>query len=64
MRKEYNEIGVLGYQPYVKDDAITVNKFLENAKLELLEATRFEVGEGIEKKTVDFASEVAEQMKQ
>lgn len=64
LRKEYNEIGVLGYQPYVKDDAITVNKFLENAKLELLEATRFEVGEGIEKKTVDFASEVAEQMKQ
>ena len=50
------------YQPYVMDDSKTVGKFLSEISLELKCAKRFEVGEGIEKKTVDFASEVAEQM--
>ncbi|MGC7163041.1 translation elongation factor Ts, partial [Metamycoplasma hominis] len=36
--------------------------YLTENKLQLIDATRFEVGEGIEKKTVDFATEVAEQM--
>lgn len=62
LRKEFNDLGVLMYQPYVMDDSKTVGKFLSEISLELKCAKRFEVGEGIEKKTVDFASEVAEQM--
>ncbi|WP_412031762.1 translation elongation factor Ts [Metamycoplasma buccale] len=64
LRKEFNDLGVLMFQPFVMDEGKTVAKFLEDTNLELLEAKRFEVGEGIEKKTVDFATEVAEQMKQ
>ncbi|AWX42966.1 Elongation factor Ts [Metamycoplasma cloacale] len=64
LRKEFNERGVLLYQNFVMDESITVAKFLENSHLELLDAKRYELGEGIEKKTVDFAAEVAEQMNQ
>ncbi|WP_373435634.1 translation elongation factor Ts [Metamycoplasma equirhinis] len=63
LRKEFVDKGVLMYQPFVMDDSRIVSKFLEDSKLKLLCAKRFEVGEGIEKKTVDFAAEVAEQMK-
>ncbi|RMA78991.1 elongation factor Ts [Metamycoplasma subdolum] len=62
-RKEYNELGVLLYQPFVIDDSKIVKVVLENANMKLLDYVRFEVGEGIEKKSVDFATEVAEQMK-
>ncbi|MDI3348341.1 translation elongation factor Ts [Mycoplasmopsis arginini] len=62
LRKELNEKGVLLYQPFVMDDSKTVAQYLEDSKLKLINAKRFEVGEGIEKKTVDFAAEVAEQM--
>ncbi|TPR54709.1 translation elongation factor Ts [Metamycoplasma neophronis] len=64
LRKEFNERGILMYQPFVMEESKTVAQFLEDSKLELLDATRFEVGEGIEKKSVDFAAEVAEQMNQ
>lgn len=62
LRKELNEKGVLLYQPFVMDDSKTVAQYLEDSKLKLINAKRFEVGEGIEKKTVDLAAEVAEQM--
>ncbi|AWX69597.1 translation elongation factor Ts [[Mycoplasma] anseris] len=64
LRKEFNERGVLMYQNFVMDEALTIAKFLENQGLELIDAKRYELGEGIEKKTVDFAAEVAEQMNQ
>lgn len=62
LRKEFNERGVLMYQPFVMEESKTVQQYLTENKLQLIDATRFEVGEGIEKKTVDFATEVAEQM--
>lgn len=63
-KKEYNDLGVLLYQPFVMEDSKIVATILSEAKLELVKAQRFEVGEGIEKKSVDFAAEVAEQMNQ
>ena len=62
LKKEYNDLGVLLYQPFVMEDSKIVATILSEAKLELVKAQRFEVGEGIEKKIVDFAAEVAEQM--
>ncbi|BAP39645.1 translation elongation factor Ts [Metamycoplasma canadense] len=62
LKKELNERGVLLYQPFVMDDSKTVGQYLVDSNLVLIDAKRFEVGEGIEKKTVDFAAEVAEQM--
>ena len=62
LKKEYNDLGVLLYQPFVMEDSKIVATILSEAKLELVKAQRFEVGEGIEKKCVDFAAEVAEQM--
>ncbi|MBN0970536.1 translation elongation factor Ts [Mycoplasma phocoeninasale] len=64
LRKEMVEKGVLVFQPFVMDESKTVAQFLEDSKLELIYSKRFEVGEGIEKNVVDFAAEVAEQMKQ
>lgn len=47
-------------QKFVKDEKITVEKALKGLKV--IEYTRFELGEGIEKESVDFAKEVASQM--
>ncbi len=62
LKKEFVERGVLMYQPFVMEESKTVAQYLSDSGLELVDATRFEVGEGIEKKVVDFAAEVAEQM--
>ncbi len=59
IRKFVAEITLLG-QPFVKDPEKTVAKLL-GAGTQVLEFIRFEVGEGIEKKTVDFAEEVKAQ---
>ncbi len=50
-------------QPFVKDGDITVDKYLENANAKPIGFVRLEVGEGIEKRQDDFASEVKSQMK-
>ena len=52
------EISLLG-QPFVKDDKQTVEKMLSAKKAKLHGYAFFVVGEGIEKKTTDFAAEVA-----
>lgn len=49
-------------QPFVKDPEVTVGKLVQKAGAEVLSFTRFEVGEGIEKKVDDFAAEVAAQV--
>lgn len=46
-------------QPFVKDADITVGALVKKAGADVVEFVRFEVGEGIEKETVDFAAEVA-----
>ncbi len=50
-------------QAFVKDPDLTVGKLLKNAGADIQTFTRFEVGEGIEKEEVDFAAEVAAQLK-
>ena len=50
-------------QAFVKDPEVTVGKLVSAAGAEVLSFVRFEVGEGIEVEHVDFASEVAAQLK-
>lgn len=59
MRKFVGEITLLG-QPFVKDPDTTVGKLL-GKDATVAAFTRYEVGEGIEKKEVNFAEEVMAQ---
>lgn len=52
------EITLMG-QPFVKDPDLTVEKLLASKKASVNAFTLFVVGEGIEKKVVDYAAEVA-----
>ena len=60
VQKYLNEITLLG-QPFVKDPDTTVGKLLSSKKAAVLRFTRYEVGEGIEKKADNFAAEVMAQ---
>ncbi|MBT7719597.1 MAG: translation elongation factor Ts [Halioglobus sp.] len=50
-------------QSFVKDPEVTVGKLVAAAGAEVAAFSRFEVGEGIEVEKVDFAEEVAAQLK-
>lgn len=50
-------------QAFVKDPETTVGKLLKSQGADVQSFIRFEVGEGIEKEEVDFAAEVAAQLK-
>ncbi len=52
------EVTLLG-QPFVKNPDVTVEKLLAEQKAHVNGFTMFTVGEGIEKKAVDYAAEVA-----
>ena len=56
MRKFYEE-NCLVNQKYVRDDSVTIEKFI--APSSIISFDRFKVGEGIEKEEADFAAEVA-----
>lgn len=66
--KYYSENCLLE-QAYVKDDKVTVGKYVENSakelggKIAVAEYIRYERGEGIEKKADNFAEEVASMVK-
>jgi elongation factor Ts len=60
MRKFYEE-NTLVKQKFVKDDKISVEQYLGDIKI--VGFSRYKVGEGIEKEEVDFAAEVAAQLK-
>ena len=62
LNKFLGEITLLG-QAFVKDDKQTVEKMLAARHAKLLGYRFFVVGEGIEKKSSDFAAEVAAQAK-
>jgi elongation factor Ts len=62
LNKFLGEITLLG-QPFIKDDKLTVEKMLAAKRAKLLGYKFFVVGEGIEKKSNDFAAEVAAQAK-
>jgi elongation factor Ts len=55
------EITLLG-QPFVKDPDQSVGKLLSSSGASISGFVRYEVGEGIEKKVEDFATEVASQL--
>ena len=67
LNKELKEVCLLD-QVYVQDSDLTVGKYVEKvakengANISIKRFTRFETGEGIEKKKEDFAAEVAAQM--
>ncbi|NOU22851.1 MAG: elongation factor Ts [Methyloglobulus sp.] len=60
--KFFAEITLLG-QPFIKDDKLTVGKLVAAKANSVVAFTRFEVGEGIEKKEVNFAEEVMAQVR-
>jgi elongation factor Ts len=62
MRKHLSTITLLG-QDFVKDGDITVAKLLEQHGASVKGFTRLVVGEGLEKRSENFADEVAQQMK-
>jgi len=61
MRKFTGEISLTG-QPFVKDPSMTVGELLKKEGADVVTFVRFEVGEGIERKEEDFASEVQAQV--
>lgn len=63
VQKYIAEVTLLG-QPFVKDDKVTVEKLLASKGAKVNAFTLFIVGEGIEKKSSDFAAEVAAQAAQ
>ena len=66
IEKRLKELSLVD-QPYIKDQNITIGELVKQAIAELGENiqirrfTRFNLGEGIEKETVNFAEEVAAQ---
>ncbi|MGI9295683.1 MAG: translation elongation factor Ts, partial [Pseudomonadales bacterium] len=61
VRKFLAEVS-LTEQAFVKDPDVKVGKLVEKAGAKVLSFQRFEVGEGIAKEEVDFATEVAAQL--
>lgn len=62
LRKHLSDITLLG-QPFVKDGDVTVAQLLKNNDSTVNSFTRLAVGEGIEKKSENFADEVMSQVK-
>ncbi|GGD56942.1 translation elongation factor Ts [Lacimicrobium alkaliphilum] len=61
MSKFTGEISLTG-QPFIKDPSQNVGALLKASNADVINFVRFEVGEGIEKKSEDFAAEVQAQM--
>jgi len=62
LQKRLAEVNLLD-QNFVVDEKFKVGDFIKSKNAVLKEMVRYEVGEGIEKITTDFASEVAAQVK-
>ena len=61
MNKFFKE-NCLVEQEFIKDSSMTVGDYVKNNGCEIVSITRFEVGEGIEKKEEKFAQEVMSQI--
>ena len=61
MEKYYTQV-CLKEQPFVRDDDISVEEYMEDSSLIINDFTRYELGEGIEEEEEDFASEVMAEM--
>ena len=62
VRKYMEEVTLLG-QAFVKDPDTTVEKLLKQAGAKVIRFARVEVGEGVEKRTDNFAEEVMAQVR-
>ena len=60
VQKYLKEVTLLG-QPFVKDDKVSVEQLLKSRGAKVEQFVLYVVGEGIEKKSSDFAAEVAAQ---
>lgn len=60
---KFYETNCLVEQAFVKDDSMSVGKYLESKGVALVDYVRFEKGEGLEKKEENFADEVANMVK-
>ena len=63
LKKFLGEITLLG-QPFVKDPDKSVEKLLKEKSASVISFIRYEVGEGVEKKSENFAEEVMAQVNQ
>ncbi|GAA5444981.1 elongation factor Ts [Microbulbifer sp. NBRC 101763] len=61
--KKFLKENSLVEQPFVKNPDVSIGKLVKDAGADVTSFIRFEVGEGIEKEEVDFAAEVAAQVK-
>ncbi len=67
--KKYYDENCLLNQAFIKDPSVSIAKYIEavgkemGKELSIKRYTRFEMGEGLEKRNDDFAAEVAAQMK-
>lgn len=61
INKFYKEI-CLEEQEFVKDNSVTVGKYVSNNGGKIVDVIRYEVGEGLEKRQDNFAEEVAAQV--
>ncbi|MCB1770480.1 MAG: elongation factor Ts [Candidatus Competibacteraceae bacterium] len=57
LRKYFEAVTLLG-QAFIKDDKQSVGELLKSRQAKVIRFERFELGEGIEKKSGDFAAEV------
>jgi len=62
IKKFFKDI-CLDQQPFIKDGDITVGEYVKNNNGEIISLTRYEVGEGMEKREDNFAEEVMNQIK-
>lgn len=63
INKYYKEVCLVD-QEFIKDSDLTITKLLKSKNAEVLRFTRYQLGEGIEKKQDDLAAEVAKQLNQ
>lgn len=63
IKKFVDEVSLVG-QSFVKDPSIKIGQLLKEKGVEVLSFTRFEVGEGIEKKEDNFVEEVMAQVRE
>lgn len=62
IRKYFQEV-CLADQAFIKDNSIDIKTYVTNNGGELVSMIRYEVGEGMEKRSEDFAAEVMKQIK-
>ena len=61
--KKFFAESTLEHQPFLMDDSKTVGQLLKEKNAKIVKFIRYHVGEGIEKRQDDFASEVMSQVK-